>query len=169
MLPNGRLDPPAVPPRTKRNVEIAPRILEQRSKVVEFDREKGIRRDVERCLPPPPESLSIPPVWFSTGFTIFPDRVSFGFGMGRGRREGERNERNEEGRTEYDDVVGRSMRGRYEPCERARFAVAAVWNGGTERAGSASPVIKAARTGGEGVQDSRFGGVFSNLCPIEIG
>jgi len=35
------------------------------------------------------------------------------------------------------------MRGRYEPCVCARFAVAAVWNWGTERAGGAGPVIEA--------------------------
>jgi hypothetical protein len=158
MLPNSRLDPPAVPPRTKRNLEIAPRILKQPSEVVEFDGEKGVRRDVERC---PPRSLSIP---LYRLYKI--SRSGFVWVREEGG-ERERNERNEEGRTEYDGVVGRSMRGRYEPGERARFAVAAVWNGGTERAGGTSPVIKAARTGGGGKR-SVFG-VRSRCVPSKIG
>ena len=39
------------------------------------------------------------------------------------------------------------MRGRYEPRVRTRLAVAAVWNWGTEGAGSTSPVVEAVRTG----------------------
>jgi hypothetical protein len=49
MLPNRRLDLPAVHPRTGSKLEIAPRILEQRSEIVEFDGEKCIGGDVERC------------------------------------------------------------------------------------------------------------------------
>jgi hypothetical protein len=50
-------------------------------------------------------------------------------------------------RTEYRDVVGRSMRSRHQPCVRAWLAVATVWNWGAERARGAGPVVEAERAG----------------------
>lgn len=49
ILPNSCLDPPAVRPRARSDLEIAPCILKQRSEVIKLDREKGIRGDVECC------------------------------------------------------------------------------------------------------------------------
>jgi hypothetical protein len=49
VLPNRRLDPLAVHPRTDSKLEIAPCITEQHSEIIEFDGEKCIRGDVERC------------------------------------------------------------------------------------------------------------------------
>jgi len=100
VLPNSSLDPPAVHPRANGDFEIAPRILEQCSEVVELDRKKRIGRNIE-CYP----VTSAPRL--CRRITIF----RFGHLRG-GNKQRERcmcvaaRGVDERKRTEYDEVVG---------------------------------------------------------------